>query len=147
MGCYPKDVKKRLADKILKLGDDECWPWIGAADAVGRGHIWFEGRLRKAAQVILITEGKPQPKAPNDYSLHNPKCLPSCSNPKHLRWGSHAENMLDKKVAGTTAIKLTEEAVLQIRSSPLKAKDLCKIYKVKRQTIEKVRARQIWTHI
>lgn len=141
------EAKEHIKNKILKLKPNECWPWIGAADAVGRGHFWFEGRVRKAAQVILILEGKPQPKAPYDRALHKLHCKPSCSNPEHLRWGNHAENMMDKKLAGTTAIKLSKGAVLQIRASVLKTKELCSVYKVSRQTIEKIRARQIWTHV
>lgn len=74
-----------------------------------------------------------------------------CVNPRHLRWGDQAENMLDSVVAGTRsrgedqhASKLTEAAVQEIRASKARLVDLATKFGVHPETISRVRKRQAW---
>ena len=87
-----------------------------------------------------------------------------CVNPAHLRPGTQAENNRDKVLHGTTnkgkkipkinnkgnfnpKAKLTEQDVLDIRSSDTPVKILAKQYNVSLKQIYIIRNRTAWAHI
>lgn len=80
------------------LPTDVCWPWIGATQSHGYGAFYYgtnhsvrAHRLSYMVFVGPIPEGM--------YILHS--CdNPPCVNPKHLRPGTHEDNMHDKKERG-----------------------------------------------
>jgi hypothetical protein len=79
---------------------------------------------------------------------------PSCINPKHLRVGSHDDNMRDmvekrRHEWGSDHYnsKLTEQQVREIRASDEQHKTLAKRYGVSRPTVTNIRARRIWSHL
>lgn len=79
---------------------------------------------------------------------------PACVNPDHLFLGTHKENMQDKVKKGRHVVgsahvnsKLTEQAVIDIRSSDLSPGELAMIYGVHPGTIRNVINRKQWRHL
>jgi hypothetical protein len=70
-----------------------CWIWKGST-AKGYGQIKIGGEVLRAHRVSCeIANG---PLAPGEHVLHS--CdNPLCVNFKHLRTGTHQDNMTDKK--------------------------------------------------
>lgn len=84
---------------------DECVLWPFTLDEWGYARVWAQGRKQKLSHVILELSGRPRPAPPCDLALHS--CPgggnSACANPRHLRWGTNAENMADMVTAGRTA--------------------------------------------
>ncbi len=87
------------------------------------------------------------------HKCDNPKCV----NPEHLFLGTAADNMRDKAQKGRCNVplgiahgraKLTNENVLEIRNSPLKAQELSEKFGVHPQHIRLIRRRKrVWNHV
>lgn len=71
----------------------------------------------------------------------------------NLRWATPQENGADNARHGVLkgsrhpGCKLTEEAVREIRRSPMRNKDLAAKFGVSHGTVSRVRAGQSWTHV
>lgn len=75
----------------------ECWEWLGRKHPDGYGRWWYEGKTWPAHRLayLLVNGAIPD----GMHILHN--CdNPGCVNPDHLRAGTHAENMADKRIRG-----------------------------------------------
>jgi hypothetical protein len=77
-----------------------------------------------------------------------------CVNPEHLFLGTNAVNMADKCAKGRQTkgeqhgpAKLTEAAVLAIRSDPRLLRVIAAEYNVQRQTVGKIKNRKLWAHL
>lgn len=84
-------------------GDDACWPWQGSVGPHGYGTFTAPGpdgkrRTYRATRWIMgHLEGRGL--EPDEHVLHG--CdFPTCTNPRHLRIGTHAENMQEKADRG-----------------------------------------------
>jgi hypothetical protein len=128
--------------RINKTAD--CWFWTGAKTLEGYG--MFSGR--KATRVMMeIMEG------PSDLHVLHSCRNRDCVNPKHLRYGTDQENMLDKVQDGTQPrgskcyqAKLTDEQVAEIRKigRTMRQKDLAARYGVGRAIIGAILLNQKW---
>lgn len=106
----------------LLAQSDECQEWPYARTQAGYGQVRIQGKLYSTHRLALVRSGHPEPDAPNNHALHS--CdNPPCVNPRHLRWGSHAENQAEKasrgrapQGAGSALSKLTEVQVRDIQS-------------------------------
>jgi hypothetical protein len=86
-------LERRFFKYVLIDAPDKCWPWQGAYQEYGYGRIgvrtgFTDGAHRVSYQLHkgAIPEGL--------YVLHD--CdNPACVNPKHLRLGTHQDNMDD----------------------------------------------------
>lgn len=146
-------VNVRFWSKVAKAADDGCWLWVGCANPQGYGQFHLNGRTRLAHQVSLEIAGRPRPTGA--ITLHS--CdTPACVNPKHLTWGSPAENARDRDEKGRTnpalgerrgAAKLTEHQVREIRASPLSKRKLAAFYRVSDSVIWKIKQGLAWTHV
>lgn len=102
----PANTPEVLWSKVDKRSDDECWPWKGTITKGGYGRVQINDWNYYAHRVIfnLAYPGIIDIKAPKStdekgFLLHS--CdNPCCCNPKHLRVGTHADNMADKVAKG-----------------------------------------------
>lgn len=86
-------------DKALAHTFDECLFWPFGCNSDGYPAVWIGGRNKRAHAVICERAHGPKPQE-KDHAAHS--CgNRSCVNPIHLRWATHSENMLDKRVHGT----------------------------------------------
>lgn len=74
----------------------------------------------RAAHQVVLERVSPRPSPPNNFALHSCDNR-ACVNVRHLRWGSHDDNMQDLAVRGGKAgtnnprAKATWDVVRQIR--------------------------------
>ena len=147
--------EKRFWAKVRKTRS--CWIWEACKDAHGYGAFtvpkledmgWRTEKAHRLAWKFTYGE-EPGLR----HVLH--RCdNPSCVNPDHLFLGTHQDNMKDMVRKNRHAVgersgasKLTEEEVLEIRSSPETATKLAKKYGVDLSTVCKVRRRVHWAHV
>jgi hypothetical protein len=94
-------TQKRLLAKRQIDPESGCWLWQGRCDRFGYGRVTIDHRRyavhRLAAAIYL------------DFDLESPlqilhRChTPGCFRPEHLRAGTHAENMRDKRLRAEQA--------------------------------------------
>lgn len=95
-------LRTRFCLKRLKVGDSECWPWIGSRNDAGYGQIGVRGAdglmvHRKAHRVAYALE---------HGSFANELCVlhrcdnPRCVNPTHLSLGTQKDNIRDMIAKG-----------------------------------------------
>jgi hypothetical protein len=143
--------------KVEVRGPDECWPWVGEWQTVdGYGRMGVDGKNIRATHIALVLSGRPKPDHPRDCALHGDCSDPRCVNPRHLRWGTRQENMGDKVRLGRQfrpkgelhkGAKLNDDAVREIRRSPMKQQDLADKFGVSRVVINGIKRGRMWAHV
>lgn len=78
-------------------GPEACWPWIAGRFASGYGAFKRGDKIVRAHRVAYeLYRG---PVADGMHVLHS--CdNPVCCNPRHLRVGTHGDNMRDRQARG-----------------------------------------------
>lgn len=111
----PSPLADRLTAKLVRDAGG-CLLWTGSTDKWGYGRIWSgapSGKMLTAHRVSLALSGVPVPD--DALVLHGPCDNPSCCEPSHLRVGTHADNMADRRARERHAAKLTHEQVDALR--------------------------------
>ena len=95
--------KRPLVDRLAKFrtntaSTEDCWGWSGCHNGVGYAYLRIDKKLRLATHVALEVDGRPRP-GEDYFACH--KCdNPICTNPAHLFWGTHSDNMKDAASKG-----------------------------------------------
>ena len=149
MKLTDKDLE-RFWEKIDKRGVNECWLWLASVVTAGYGAFWLNNSIQGAHRVVWIIENKceiPVDKPCILHSCNNPRCC----NPKHLRIGTHQENMDDMIKDGRQARgekngghKLTKQQVVEIFLSTDKQCILAKKYGVVNSAISNIKSGKKW---
>jgi len=140
-------------------GPDECWPWLISLDSGGYGLIRISKRTWKAHRVaFLLSGGSLTPSKPHVlHACHNTKCC----NPKHLRSGTHRQNMQDRTDRGLHnqntkrgqehgMAKLKADQVAEMRerrASGLKLSELSSLYGVGVGMVWNICSNRSWRNI
>lgn len=148
----PRPLAERFWEKVEIRNSDDCWLWRGALSSHGYGNLGSgDGKTLRAHCVSfeLAYGGLP----PGCVICH--RCdSPACVNPNHLYAASQAANLGDMAAKGrsahgerSAAARLSESAVLTIRSSARKQIDLAKQLGVSPMTISYAKRRLAWRHL
>ena len=131
-----------------------CWEWGGCLSDTGYG-TFYAGRVYSTHRYSWELHFGPIPTGM--CVLH--RCdNRACVRPDHLWLGTKAENSRDMVAKGRERVpalrgsahgeaKLTEEAVIEIRSSDAKGIDLAAKFGVSPSLVSLVRKRKAWQHI
>lgn len=150
-----RSMTDRFWSHVLVGQSDQCWPWSGYRDRFGHGQFAVHHRKIVAAHRFALATRQVQP-FDGACALHH--CdNPPCCNPKHLYWGTNADNVRDRVERGRNLrgeahgrAKLTEEQVRQIRLSVANGhsqKAMAQVYGVRRSTVQLIVSRKRWTHL
>lgn len=139
----PGKARGFLEDVAASEPTDDCIEWPFYRHPAGYGQLG----TAKVSHVILEMVGRPRPSAPNDHALHS--CdNPPCCNPRHLRWGSIAENMAEMVARGrnTPVGKVTAADVAEIRSSDESCRAIGARFGISHGQVSRIRRGLHWTH-
>lgn len=143
-------ASERLAE--LSVAEESgCIRFTGHLDGEGYGRIMVARVKYMAHRLSYSLNNGP---IPDGYVVRHKCDNPSCINPEHLEVGTQADNIADKVSRGRQArgsgvgrAILTEEAVREIRSSPLKVSELSTLYGVSVVSIRNILRRKTWQHV
>lgn len=133
-------------DKVDIGEEDQCWNWKGSIAANGYGRV--SGKL--AHRLIYQHNVGPIPEGLEVQHICNNR---RCCNPKHLKLGTHKENMAFMAVTGSnkgekhSGAKLTKADVLAIRKSAESVYVLAKRYSLHPDYVRLVIKRVTWKHV
>lgn len=141
----------RLLSKVNKT--DTCWIWTAHKDRKGYGRLMVRDGDRYVPRLAhrLVYEHLCGPIPDSLFVCHS--CdTPACVNPEHLWLGTNRDNAYDMIKKGrwkqppaplkgrdNRNSKLTEDALLDIRSAPARTAALAKKYGVSIGTIKNAR--------
>lgn len=147
---YGVEPIQRFNQKYIVDEETGCWLWQGTISKKGYGTFHVNHKEIKAHRFSYeYFIGPLDTKLMICHNCHNRKCC----NPEHLRQDSNYSNMVDMVHEGNQRHQvLSVEEVIEIKKE-LKhyyrgqIKDLAKIYKVNRSTIEHINKGRTWSHV
>lgn len=139
----------------LDFSSDECLPWPYASGSRGDAVVLHGGRLRSASRVMCeIVHGIPDPSLSLECAHNCGNGHLGCMNPRHLRWDTRSGNHADKVIHGThnrgernVNAKVTEDQVLEIRSSKQALSVLSKMYGISVAAVSSIRTGKNWKYL
>lgn len=145
-----KQTKLGLLLSLIERDTDDCLPLPGKKDKDGYVHVSFRGKYIGAHRLACwLVNGHPRGRLTR-HSCDNPSCV----NPKHLSFGTDADNVRDCQERGRRAMgehmphsKLTPELVRQIRNSSITDREWAERIGTTKNTVNAARNRQRWKHV
>ena len=137
---------------VVRDGMSKCWEWRGSFSEKGYGVIFVGTRGIRAHRVSYELHNGPLGDLHCCHHCDNTRCV----NPNHLFAGTAADNCKDKESKGRggqlfgsrhAGSKLTEECIIDIRSSGESSRHIAARYGVTHSTILLIRKRNIWRHV
>lgn len=138
--------------RYVTVPEAGCWLWIGSINAQGYGRfsLGSKGQSTMAHRESYRRYIGPIP----DGLFVCHKCdTPACINPSHLFVGTQLDNQRDRASKGRSRGEwngrshLTEEQVLEIRSSDLPDIHFSRLLGIPRSTIAEARLGHTWKHL
>lgn len=117
---------RKLSKYLVKSeNENDCWKWNGQKSSHGYPLVFLSRKLQNfRVSRLLLNEVHPMP---NDRTNALHTCdNPECTNPKHLFWGTHKENMQDCKNKKRTHIPNINRDITS--RCNIKTKDIEDIY-------------------
>ena len=148
-----KNPVERFWSMISPEPNSGCWLWDGGNIKTQKGYyqIGVNGKLKQVHRFAYERYRGPVPPGLLVCHTCDVRC---CVNPDHLFLGTPADNTADMirkgrmpRGKGRWNAKLTDQQVLEIKTSPLSSYVLGERYKISARTIRKIRQRRIWTHV
>ena len=137
---------------LSSLETDDCILWPYRQNEKGYGTINRSGHETRTHRLSLKKATGLNP-PPTTFALHS---CPNrhCLNPRHLRWGTPAENAADRIKDGNQqrgtdhgrAI-LTEQDVLEIRSGSISIRKAAEKFGVGKTTVLLAKKGETWKHL
>lgn len=158
-GLWKTQMAARLADELTpaiiarfhakyEKSEHGCWLWKSGCDVNGYGMFMVcrvAGRqlnVQAHRLAYLLAHGEQISGWVVRHSCNNPPCV----NPDHLKLGTQADNMADRKASGHYGVpwrdakcKLSRGDVRAIRASFAKSVDLARAYAVSVSAISRIR--------
>lgn len=146
----------QVFDRLISIAQDgphsKCWPVNKNIGKDGYGILRVNGRKERAHRLMFALYF-PNVEAPVvRHTCNNPACI----NPAHLRAGTPLDNAMDRvfssrggdlKGEKNGRAKLTQEQVLEIRSSDLSGAELGRKYGISKAMACRIKRGNAWTHI
>lgn len=114
-------AKRFITETMIPFAGDECliWPYSGVK---GYGTVHWEGKRTLVTRIACEAMHGLPPTERHEAAHNCGNGKNGCCNPRHLQWKTHADNMSDTVIHGTStrgkrqgSAKLTDEAVKSIR--------------------------------
>lgn len=148
--------KERFWSKVdTNVMGDACWQWLGSCSrSNGYACFWLQGETYNASRIAVILSGREL--QPHEFALHT--CdNPGCVRPSHLYPGTHAQNMIDRKVRNRVAkgnragaSKLTADNVMAARERIATGETIFSVaddYDVTTTTLWRALNGRTWRHL
>lgn len=142
--------RERFWNRVVK-NNSGCWKWIGKKSKFGYG-LFINGFMAHRYSYLIHYGKVPH----NKCVLHN--CdNPECTNPEHLKIGTHSDNSKDKFLRGRVLIgekhhraKLKNSDILKIRNLLAIGRSrrvIANIFSISISNVSAISTRRSWKHI
>lgn len=150
-GGTPHGDRLKWLQKHAGYQADDCLIWPFAIADTGYGAMIVDGISHNAHRVMCsIAHGE---QSASDYDAAHSCRNRACCNPRHLRWASRSENLMDKVRDGTDnrgeknhKAKLTEDDVRAIRSlrGQESQREIARRFGIDQSTVCYIQTRRDW---
>jgi hypothetical protein len=152
-------LEERFWSKVALAVDNECWEWTAHKNPNGYGQISIGTRQESRWLAPRVSWLLHYHSDPGELDVCHTCDNPGCVNPNHLFLGDAQANANDSinkgrhspppRLLGSSHpnAKLNEEAVREIRSSPLSAAEMAVKFGVTKTAVDYVRKRRTWRHL
>lgn len=156
-----KRIVRRFEKKYIPEPNSGCWLWLAAVGSSGHGQFFIRKSTKRKGIINahraswLIYKGLIGPLDLVLHSCDNPYCV----NPDHLFIGSHKDNMRDCANKGRIVVPasacgdknpaaiLSDDDVINIRSSSETVRCLAKSYGVSSSCIQEAKTGKSFPHL
>ena len=143
---------RRFWSKVSIKGVDDCWEWTAARNLNGYGQLFRTISPRGAHRISYELANGPVPEGLEVMHTCDNRV---CCNPRHLKVGTHQENVADcvakgRQTRGEMVGKLVEDEVRAIRmflATGSRSIDMARLYGVSDVSVARIKHEQTWRHI